>query len=373
MIATHDVEQARGWDRVLCLNRRQIAFGPPARRSRGGAGGDARRRDRELREDGAARPARCFPPHHPRARVSMAIEVSAGDVWHAVADPWRRRSCSVRFAEVVLLGLVGGALGCWIVFYGLSYSAESLAHGLFPGLVLSALTGIPLLVGGARGLVVAALAIALAGRVPRIGRDTAVAIVITLLFGLGALLALSPDLSAGHPGPAVRRRPRGVRQGPGCSPAAPRRRHRGALLLARQLLVVGFDRRVARRRSAAGRCSSTRPCCSCWRLRSWSRCRDSGTCSCSPSWWRRRPRPRLLVHADRPDDGGCVALAVAGGIGGLYLSYYAGTAAGASIAAVTVVLYALVSMGAWAVRASRRMRGTGPAAGGREPGYARTR
>jgi manganese/iron transport system ATP-binding protein/manganese/zinc/iron transport system ATP- binding protein len=30
MIATHDVDQARGWDRVLCLNRRQIAFGPPA-------------------------------------------------------------------------------------------------------------------------------------------------------------------------------------------------------------------------------------------------------------------------------------------------------------------------------------------------------
>lgn len=29
MIATHDLEQARGWDLVLCLNRRQIAFGPP--------------------------------------------------------------------------------------------------------------------------------------------------------------------------------------------------------------------------------------------------------------------------------------------------------------------------------------------------------
>ena len=29
MIATHDVDQARGWDLVLCLNRTQIAFGPP--------------------------------------------------------------------------------------------------------------------------------------------------------------------------------------------------------------------------------------------------------------------------------------------------------------------------------------------------------
>jgi ABC-type Mn2+/Zn2+ transport system ATPase subunit len=29
LIATHDVEQARAWDLVLCLNRRQIAFGAP--------------------------------------------------------------------------------------------------------------------------------------------------------------------------------------------------------------------------------------------------------------------------------------------------------------------------------------------------------
>jgi ABC-type Mn2+/Zn2+ transport system ATPase subunit len=29
LIATHDVEQARGWDLVLCLHRRQIAFGTP--------------------------------------------------------------------------------------------------------------------------------------------------------------------------------------------------------------------------------------------------------------------------------------------------------------------------------------------------------
>ena len=30
LIATHDVEQARAWDLVLCLNRRQFAFGAPA-------------------------------------------------------------------------------------------------------------------------------------------------------------------------------------------------------------------------------------------------------------------------------------------------------------------------------------------------------
>jgi ABC-type Mn2+/Zn2+ transport system ATPase subunit len=30
LVATHDVEQARRWDRVVCLNGEQVAFGPPA-------------------------------------------------------------------------------------------------------------------------------------------------------------------------------------------------------------------------------------------------------------------------------------------------------------------------------------------------------
>jgi manganese/iron transport system ATP-binding protein/manganese/zinc/iron transport system ATP- binding protein len=30
LIATHDVEQARHWDRVLCLAGAQVAYGPPA-------------------------------------------------------------------------------------------------------------------------------------------------------------------------------------------------------------------------------------------------------------------------------------------------------------------------------------------------------
>jgi ABC-type Mn2+/Zn2+ transport system ATPase subunit len=30
LISTHDIDQARGCDRVLCLNRRQVALGPPA-------------------------------------------------------------------------------------------------------------------------------------------------------------------------------------------------------------------------------------------------------------------------------------------------------------------------------------------------------
>ena len=106
--------------------------------------------------------------------------------WNALSDPWTEPIMQRAVVEVALLGLVGGALGCWIVFYELSYSAESLAHALLPGLVLATLTGLPLLVGGAAGLLVAALAIGLAERAPGIEAGTAVAVVISSLFGLGA-------------------------------------------------------------------------------------------------------------------------------------------------------------------------------------------
>src|SRR5262245_53529173 len=94
--------------------------------------------------------------------------------------------------EVLLLAVVGGALGCWVVLANLSYGAESLAHGMLPGLVLASLAGVPLLLGGAVGVIVAALVIAAAGRVPGVGRDDATAVAVTSLLGLGALLALAP-------------------------------------------------------------------------------------------------------------------------------------------------------------------------------------
>ena len=111
---------------------------------------------------------------------------------HALAEPWSQAFLQRAFLELALVRISGGALGCWIVFYELSYSAESLAHALFPGLVGAALLGLPLVAGGAVGVAGAAAAVAIFGRTPAIGRDTSVAVVITSLFGLGVLLALSP-------------------------------------------------------------------------------------------------------------------------------------------------------------------------------------
>jgi ABC-type Mn2+/Zn2+ transport system permease subunit len=111
-------------------------------------------------------------------------------------DPWRSGIDRRALAEVILLGGFCGALSFWVATYRLSYPAESLAHGLLPGLVLAALAGVPLLLGAGAGVVLAAGLVALAARDDRIGSDTATAVVVSGMFGLGGLLALSPDAPA---------------------------------------------------------------------------------------------------------------------------------------------------------------------------------
>ena len=335
MIATHDVDQARGWDSVLCLNRRQVAFGPPeATLHRARARGHLRRRDRRAAGRRAAR-GRAAPP----SPLMLAALHTLTDPW---ADPVGRRA----LLEVALLGVAGGALGCWIVFYDLSYGAESLAHALLPGLVVAALTGLPLLLGGAAGLLVAALAIA--ARRPGAGHR-------------------ARHRRRGGRDHAVRRRRRCSRSRPSSPPGLQGLLFGDVLgvsdtdlalaaglavvvlgvlaLLHARLLAVGFDRlsapgarrAPARRRPRAARARRARPA-------------RRGAGPRQPARGGRVRRagvgraPGRAAHG--PDDGRLGrASRVVAGVGGLYLSYYAGTAAGASIAAMLVAAYLLAGVG----------------------------
>lgn len=115
------------------------------------------------------------------------------EVLDFLIDPLRSGIDRRALLELALLGSFCGALGFWVVSERLTYGAESLAHGLLPGLVLGALAGASLLVGALAGALAGAALIALAVRDERVGPDTGIAVAVTGLVGLGALLALVPD------------------------------------------------------------------------------------------------------------------------------------------------------------------------------------
>lgn len=268
-----------------------------------------------------------------------------------LTDPWSQEVLRRAFLEVVLLGVAGGALGCWVVLYGLSYGAESLAHGLFPGLVVAALVGAPLLVGGAVGIAIAAVAVAAIGRLHGLDRDVGVAVVVTTLFGVGVLLALSPDT------------PRAIQ---GLLFGDILALTDGDLLLAAglaavtvvalrvmhgRLLAVGFDRASA---VALG-------------VRTWPvdaallllvaaaivvAAQGLGNLLVVALLVAPAAAARLVAHRAAPMMLASVAIAVVAGCTGLYVSYHAATAAGASVAGMFVVAY-LAAAGGSALRTGR--------------------
>ncbi|MFL5834304.1 MAG: metal ABC transporter permease [Solirubrobacterales bacterium] len=251
-------------------------------------------------------------------------------------DEFMRRA----IAEMTLIGIAGGALGCWVVLYRLSYAAESLAHSIFPGLVLAAIAGAPLLLGGAPAVLVAALAIVLAARVPGVSREVAVGVVVTTLFGLGVLLALSPDSP-----PGIQEVLFGDILGPSDGDlvaAAALAVLVGATLLALhgRLLAAGFDRGAARSLGAAP-ATTEAALLVLLGLAIVVAVQGLGNLLVVAVFVGPAAVARQLSDRIGPMIAIAVATAILAGLAGLYLSYYAGTAGGASVALAIVAAYLL--------------------------------
>lgn len=262
---------------------------------------------------------------------------------HWLTAPWADAITRRAMFEVLLLGSVGGALGCWIVFSQLSYGAESLAHSLFPGLVLAAIAGIPLLLGGAIGILGAAVAVAVAAQAPGISRDTAVAVVVTGLFGLGVLLALSQDSPPGLQG-LLFGDLLGVSDGDLALAAGLAAVVAVALhLFHGRLLVVGFDRPSARALGATPAFADA-VLLTLLALAVLVAVQGLGNLLVvavlvGPAATARRlavRMPTMMAVA--------AAVAMVGGAAGLYVSYYAGVAAGASVAGVFVIAFLVAEL-----------------------------
>lgn len=265
-------------------------------------------------------------------------------VWHGLIEPWGQPIMQRALIEVVLLGVSGAALGCWIVFFQASYSAESLPHAMFPGLVVAALTGLPLVLGGALGLLVAAVAVALAGRIPGIGRDTGVAVVVTALFALGVLLALAPDSPPGVQsllfGDILAITPGDLMLAGGLA---------GAVLVAlrllhTRLLAVGFDRSSAGSLGASP-LRADAALLTLLALAVLVAVQALGNLLVVAVLIAPAAAARTRCHRMAPMMVTATVLAVLGGVVGLYTSYYLQTAAGASVAMVMVLAYVVVAAG----------------------------
>ena len=101
-------------------------------------------------------------------------------------------------AEFFARALVGGALvavicgvvGTWVVIRGMAFLGEAIGHGMLPGVALATVLGLPLLLGAAASAVAMSAAIGALQRRGRLSYDTSigllfVAIALTLAVTIG--------------------------------------------------------------------------------------------------------------------------------------------------------------------------------------------
>jgi manganese/iron transport system permease protein len=106
---------------------------------------------------------------------------------HAI-EPFRLGLMQRALLQVVVISAVGGAVGCFVVIRGLSFTGESLAHTVLPGVVVAYAVGVSLLLGAALLAAVTVAISLVAQRDRRINEDTAMGVAFAGLFPLGVIL-----------------------------------------------------------------------------------------------------------------------------------------------------------------------------------------
>ena len=95
----------------------------------------------------------------------------------------------------LIVAIVCGVMGAFVVVRGLAFLGDALGHAVFPGVVIAYLLNLNPLIGGLIAGIVTTVGISLVARQRQIRESTAIGIFYTVAFALGALL-LSRSRSA---------------------------------------------------------------------------------------------------------------------------------------------------------------------------------
>jgi manganese/iron transport system permease protein len=106
-------------------------------------------------------------------------------------DPLQYQFMQRALIEVVIMGLVTGAIGTYIVLRGLSFIGDALSHSIFPGIVIAFLLGQSIFIGAVVFGVLTSTAIGVVSTSRRIKEDTAIGVMFAGMFALGIVLISS--------------------------------------------------------------------------------------------------------------------------------------------------------------------------------------
>ena len=93
-------------------------------------------------------------------------------------------------------GLIGGALvavlcgvvGTWVVIRGMAFLGEALAHGMLPGVAVATVLSLPVLAGGAISAVAMSIGIGVLQRRARLSYDTSIGLLFVSMLAIGVIV-----------------------------------------------------------------------------------------------------------------------------------------------------------------------------------------
>lgn len=107
---------------------------------------------------------------------------------HLLTDPLQFAFFNRALIAVILVSVLCALVGAWVVLRGLSYIGDAMSHAVFPGIVGAFLTGGNLLLGALIAAVLTALGIGAVGRQSGLKQDSAIGIVFVGMFALGIVM-----------------------------------------------------------------------------------------------------------------------------------------------------------------------------------------
>ena len=105
-----------------------------------------------------------------------------------LTEPWQHAFMRHALLAIVLVGVICGVIGSFVILRGLAFLGDALAHAIFPGVVIAFIFGGNFLVGAIIAAVIISAGIGAISQSGRITNDTAIGVIFAGGFALGVAL-----------------------------------------------------------------------------------------------------------------------------------------------------------------------------------------
>lgn len=88
----------------------------------------------------------------------------------------------------VLVSVICALVGTWVVLRGMAFLGDAMSHGMLPGVALASIAGQNLVVGAAASALAMALGVTALGRSRRLSRDTSIGLLFVGMLSVGVIV-----------------------------------------------------------------------------------------------------------------------------------------------------------------------------------------